>query len=325
MTRYFLALLAASVLAPAAPAACAQLVNAPWPTSLSVAAREGLAANDARPPEPATIAGRRERAEAIQQEIGVPRLARYGVTMKEDVIAGVPVRIFLPARGAAKGPILLNLHGGGFLVDAGSISENAAVAALTGYRVVAVRYRLAPENPFPAGVDDAVAVYRALLQDHNPKAIGLYGTSAGAILSAELVARLRADKLPQPAALGFFSGAADLSAVGDSAALFADASGVDALARLYTGGRVLDDPLVSPQRGDLIGWPATLCLASTRDFLLSGTADFCRTIDAAGSPAKLVVFDGLPHAFWAYIDAPETDAAFAVMARFFVAHLGEGE
>jgi len=243
--------------------------------------------------------------------------------MKEDAIAGVPVRIFTPAKGTAKAPVLLNLHGGGFVVDAGSISENAAVAALTGYRVVAVRYRLAPEHVFPAGVDDALAVYRALLADHDPARIGVYGTSAGAILSAELVARLRTEKLPQPAALGFFSGAADLSRVGDSAGLFADASGVDALAALYAGGRAVSDPLVSPQRGDLTGWPATLCLASTRDFLLSGTADFCRAIDAAGAPAKLVVFDGLPHAFWAYIDAPESDAAFAVMARFFTERLGE--
>ena len=162
-----------------------------------------------------------------------------------------------------------------------------------------------------------------MLADHDPTRIGVYGTSAGAILSAELVARLRTEKLPQPAALGFFSGAADLSRVGDSAGLFADASGVDALAALYAGGRAVSDPLVSPQRGDLTGWPATLCLASTRDFLLSGTADFCRAIDVAGAPAKLVVFDGLPHAFWAYIDAPESDAAFAVMARFFTERLGE--
>lgn len=304
------------------PAASAQLVKAPWPAHLSVEAREGLAANDARPPEPATIAGRRARADAIQQEIGAPRLARHGVTMKDDVIAGVPVRLFSPAKDAAKGPVLLNLHGGGFLVDAGSISENAAVAALTGYRVVAVRYRLAPENPFPAAVDDAVAVYRALLKDHGPKAIGLYGTSAGAILSAELVARLRADKLPQPAALGFFSGTADLSVQGDSMALFADPAGATMLVQLYAGGRAAGDPLLSPQRGDLAGWPPTLCLTSGRDFLLGATADFCRALDTAGVPAQLTLFDGLPHAFWSYIDAPETDAAFTAMARFFSARLG---
>ena len=172
-------------------------------------------------------------------------------------------------------------------------------------------------------MEDALAVYRALLADHDPARIGVYGTSAGAILSAELVARLRAETLPQPAALGFFSGAGDLSRAGDSAGLFADAAVVDAQVRLYAGRTTASDPLFSPQLGDLTHWPATLCLASTRDFLLSGTADFCRAIDAAGAPAKLVVFDGLPHAFWAYIDSPESDEAFAVMARFFTERLGE--
>ena len=301
--------------------ASAQAVKAPWPTFLSPEARAGLDRDAARAPEPATIAARRARAEAIQREIGAPRLARYRVTMADATIAGVSVRIFTPASGAAKGLVLMNLHGGGFSVDAGSISENVAVAALTGYRVVAVRYRLSPDHAFPAAVDDALAVYRTLLKDHDARRIGVYGTSAGAILSAELVARLRAEKLPAPGALGFFSGAADLSAVGDSAGLFADAAGVNALARMYAGARSLDDRLLSPQRGDLSGWPATLCLASTRDFLLSGTVDFCRALDGAGVPAKLIVFDGLPHAFWAYIDGPETDAAFAAMARFLTTRL----
>jgi monoterpene epsilon-lactone hydrolase len=321
MIERFLIILLMAALAPAN--AEAQAVKAPWPTFLSAEAKGGLAADAARQPEPPTMEERRARADAIQREVGMPRLARHGVAMQDEVIAGVPVRLFTPRNAHAKAPILLNLHGGGFLVDSGSITENADMAARTGYPVVAVRYRLAPEHPFPAATDDALAVYRALIKDQDPRRIGLYGTSAGAILSAELVARLRAEKLPQPAALGFFSGTADLLAVGDSAALFADASGVEALARLYAGRRAIDDPLLSPQRGDLTGWPATLCLASTRDFLLSGTANFCRALDAAGVPAQLTLFDGLPHAFWAYIDAPETDSAFAAMARFFTERLGE--
>lgn len=307
-----LAALAAMLPAPA----LAQLVKAPWPESLSAKARADLAANDARPAAPPTMAGRRERSEAIQQEIGQPRLKRHGVTMSEGIIAGVPVRIFIPRGMRADAPVLLNLHGGGFIVDAGSITENVDIAALTGYRVVAARYRLSPEHPFPAAVEDALAVYRALLQERPGTRIGLYGTSAGAILSAELIARLRADNVPLPTALGFFSGTADLSQPGDSVALFADLATAAAVSRLYAGKAGLDDPLLSPLRGDLAGWPATLCVSSTRDFLLSASADFCRALDAAGVPSSLVVFDGLPHAFWSYIDGPESDAAFAVMARF---------
>ncbi|MFT3978076.1 MAG: alpha/beta hydrolase fold domain-containing protein [Sphingomonas bacterium] len=287
---------------------------------MSPEAKAGLATDAARSPEPPDIEGRRARIDAIQQEIGMPRLARYGVAMKEDMIAGSGPHLHA-RQGRGKAPVLLNLHGGGFTVDAGSISENAAVAALTGYRVVAVRYRLAPEHSFPAGVDDALAVYRALLADHDPARIGVYGTSAGAILSAELVARLRAEHLPLPAALGFFSGTGDLGRAGDSVGLFADPAALAATTAAYVGGGDPASPAMSPARGDLSGWPATLCVASTRDLLLSGTADFCRKLDAAGVDARLVVFDGLPHAFWAYIDAPESDEAMAVMARFLSARM----
>lgn len=305
-----------------ATAAEAQSSPSTWPTFLSKEARAGLAANDARSPEPAALPERRARAEAIQREIGLPRLKRFAVTMREDVVAGVPVRIFVPAGEQRDGPVLLNLHGGGFIVDSGSITENAAVAGLTGYRVVAVRCRLSPENPFPAAVDDALRAYRTLLAERAARRVGVYGTSAGAILAAELVARLRVERLRPPAALGFFSGTADLTANGDSIARFTDPAAAEAITALYAGRRDRADPALSPAEGSLAGWPATLCIASGRDFLLSATADFCRRLDTADVPAKLLIYDGLPHAFWSYIDAPETDAAFAAMVRFFRTRLG---
>ncbi len=249
------------------------------------------------------------------------RAARYRVTVKDRTIAGVPVRVFTPAGTPPSGAVLLNLHGGGFVVDSGSLTENIPIAALTGMTVVAVRYRLAPEHRFPAGVDDATAVYRALLAEQPKRRIGVYGTSAGAILAAELVARLRRDRVPPPAALGFFSGSADLTQGGDTMALFLSANAGSGVSALYAGGHDVADPAISPARGALAGWPPTLCLSSTRDFLLSATAGFCRTLDAAGADARLIVFDGLPHAFWSYIEAPESDAAFAVMARFLRRHL----
>lgn len=304
-------------------AALLQLVTAPPPDTISAQAKAALAADAARPPSGPAVSDRRARAEAIQQELGVRQRTRYRVTMRERMIGGVPVREFLPASPTRKDAVLLNLHGGGFMVDSGSITENVPIAALTGQRVVAVRYRLLPEHRFPAAVDDALAVYRALLAEDATRRIALYGTSAGAILSAELVARLRAEHLPPPAALGFFSGSADLSTPGDSAALFLKDGAIVAtgLASLYASGRPLDDPTVSPAHGSLAGWPPTLCVSSSRDFLLSATADFCRELDAAGGDARLVVYDGLPHAFWSYMEAPESDKAFATMARFLTRHL----
>jgi epsilon-lactone hydrolase len=119
-------------------------------------------------------------------------------------------------------PILFvaNLHGGGFRVDAGSLSETIPIANLTGTKVISVLYRLTPENRFPAAVEDSVAVYKELLKTHKPADIGIYGTSAGGYLTAEVAAELRKLNLPLPAALGIFAGGGDFSESGDSEAIF---------------------------------------------------------------------------------------------------------
>lgn len=322
--RIVLAMLAAGVASSASAQTAPPLP--PWSHELSDAARAGLEANDKRPPAPDSFEGRRARSEAIQQEIGVPRLTRWKVAVDETEIAGVPVRILHRAGQGVDwrkpGPILLNLHGGGFVVDAGSLTENVAIAAQTGLPVVAVRYRLLPDHRYPAALEDALKVYRALLETHDAARIGLYGTSAGAILSGELVARLKADKLPLPGALGFFSGGSDFSRLGDSVALFADLRGAAGLARMYSGQTALTDPVLSPARGDLSDWPPTMCVTSGRDFLQGSTARLCSALRRAGVPAELWLYDGLPHAFWAYIDAPETDEAFADMAAFLSRTVG---
>lgn len=298
-----------------------QLAAMPWPETLSQAARDGLAADSARPPTAPTMDARRARADAIQRAIGARQMFRYRVTMAERTIAGVPVRIFTPRGGGRPSALLLDLHGGGFAVDSGSITENVPIAALTGAVVVAVRYRLAPEHRFPAALDDAARVYRALLAERPRRRIVLYGTSAGAILVGELVARLRAERIALPVALGFFSGSGDLTMPGDTMTIFLNAAAARSVATLYVGDRDPADPAISPARAHLHGWPPTLCVTSTRDYLLSATAAFCRKLDEAGVPASTVVFEGLPHAFWSYIEAPESDTAFVTMARFFRRHL----
>ncbi len=116
--------------------------------------------------------------------------------------------------------VLLNLHGGGFDSDSGSLTESVPIANLTRTRVVAALYRLAPEHPYPVAVDDAVAVYRELLKTYKPAHIAVYGTSAGAILTAELAVRLKQLGLPEPGALGIFSGFGDVTHTTDSTALY---------------------------------------------------------------------------------------------------------
>ena len=116
----------------------------------------------------------------------------------KTTMAGVPVRIVTPEGmpEANRDKVLLNLHGGGFNSDSGSYTESIPIACYTKIKVVAVLYRLAPEHPFPAAVDDAVAVYKELLKTYKPDHIVIYGTSAGAILTAEVAAKIKQLGLP---------------------------------------------------------------------------------------------------------------------------------
>jgi acetyl esterase/lipase len=300
----------------------------PPPETLSVEARAQLsalaaAAGEAAMPE---LPQARLFADQMQALIGAEQQKAYAVNVTDDVIAGVPVRRIARASGEVdRRRVLMNLHGGGFAVDAGSLTENIPIAALTGIEVVAVRYRFAPEHPFPAAVDDALAVYRSLLADHHPRDIGVYGTSAGAVIGPQLMMRLRAESLPPPGVLGVFSGEPDLAGTADTLQIFARSVENQVLVEAkanYVGEADPLDPLVSPIRGDLTGFPPTLCLSSTRDILLSGTANLSRALSDAGVDAELVVYDALPHAFWSFILAPESDDAFARMASFLARHLG---
>ena len=138
-------------------------------------------------------------------------------------MAGVPVRIVTPEGmpDKNKDKVLLNLHGGGFNSDSGSYTESIPIASYTGIKVVAVLYRLSPEVKFPAAVDDSIAVYKELLKTYKPNHIVIYGTSAGAILTAEVAAKIKQLGLPMPAALGIFSGMGDFARAGDSMAMYA--------------------------------------------------------------------------------------------------------
>ncbi|MCP3731132.1 alpha/beta hydrolase [Sphingomonas sp. MG17] len=259
----------------------------------------------------------RQLVGGMQDAMGAKLAKRHGVRIEAAVIAGVPVRIIYPkgVNALGKGPVLLNLHGGGGKVDSGSLTETIPMAALTGVPVVAVLYRLAPENPYPARLDDALAVYQALEKDRKASRLAVYGTSAGAVLGAQLLARLTSLGRPMPAALGFFSGTADASKKGDSESWMPMPGGGLELEDSYKVPRT--DPVLSPIHGNLSGFPPTLLVSSTRDLALSGTSIFGRALLERGVDAQLVIFDGLPHAFWTYLlDIPETDQANALMANF---------
>ena len=247
------------------------------------------------------------------------RAKRFDVEVAKATVAGVPVK-YVRRRGSDDQRLLINFHGGGFMVDSGSETETIPIAGLTGIPVVTVLYRMAPEHPFPAAVDDALVVYRDALSQRSPTSIGIYGTSAGAVLTGQLLARIKAEGLPMPAAAGFFSGSADLALVSDCEAflpsIMGTRTGPEVLAD-YSVGTEPTDPLLSPIYGDLTGLPPTLLMTSTRDQLLSQTVRFHLALRKAGVDADLIVHEGMLHAFWAYMECPETDDALAAQAAFF--------
>jgi len=298
-----------------------------WLESLN---RESLNQQKAEPPE--TLAERRTRTDAWRKQDSAEARTRYPVNVEETSTAGVRTDIITPLSTPANNRVLINLHGGGFNSDSGSLIEGVPIASLAKIKVVSVYYRLAPENPFPAAVDDVVAVYRELLKTYKPRNIGMYGTSAGAILTAEVAVRLQRLGLPLPAALGIFSGLADFSRVGDSQQMFTLQGLPGQLEPVdpshlpddpYVGKTDRKDPVLSPIFADLRGMPPTLLITSTRDLLLSDTATFHRALLHAGDDAQLVVFEALPHAFWYNFNLPETAEALQIMANFFDQKVGK--
>lgn len=272
---------------------------------------------------PASIEEWRQQTSQMQEAMAGLQLQDHDVSIEDSVISGVPVLIFRPAGGVRAPGILVNAHGGGFMLDSGSKTENIPLAALSGMMIVSVLYRMAPEHPFPAAVDDVVSVFRALRVANPAVKIGMFGTSAGAVIMSQAIVRLRMDGDALPAAFGFFSGSADFSRTGDSEQFFPGPGGqtLRQTSAAYVAATADEGPTLSPLFADLSGFPPTLVLSSTRDLLLSQSTIFHRALRRAKVPAELVVFEGLPHAFWAYIPSPETNEAFGIMSEFFRARL----
>lgn len=318
--------LALALLGPAGAAGAAPVDQPPLAATVSPEALKALAPlYKINPVNTMPVEKQRQLSAAGQKALGAAQLSKFSVEMIETTIGGVPVRIFKPkGRPAVVGKVLMNLHGGGFVLDSGSMTENIPLVARTGIEVVAVIYRLAPEHPFPAAVDDAEAVFDALSAQYGARNIGVFGTSAGAGLTPELIVRLKRRHRPLPAAIGIYSGSGDLARAGDSEGFLPQLNGQPSpqLLAPYVGATDPRNPELSPLYGDLAGFPPALLITSTRDVFLSQTAILHRALRKAGDRADLIVFEGLPHAFWSWLDLPESAEAFDDMASFFEQALG---
>jgi acetyl esterase/lipase len=197
--------------------------------------------------------------------------------------------------------VYLDIHGGALIMGGGELCKAMAIkaACMVGARVVAVDYRMAPDHPFPTGLDDCLAFYRMLLREHDPKEIIVGGASAGGNLAAATVLRARDEGLPGPAAVVLLSPELDLTESGDTFSTNAGIDGMGSLMQatlLYAAGHDLADPYLSPLFGDFAaGFPPTLLTAGTRDLFLSNAARMHRKLRAAHIPAELHVLEAAAH------------------------------
>jgi len=302
----------------------------PAPSFLSEAARAGLE----QPIVPAQYPAQNDQAgweqwvgqtDAMVAEMlsGMPPLADSEL---RD-IAGVPTYVLTPKNAdvADDAPVYLTFHGGALVMGGGDLTRVMAEfnVAVTGILNWAPDYRMPPLHPYPAALDDAVAVYRALLEVRQPSQIVVGGGSAGGNLAAALLLRAKDEGLPMPAALVLLTPEIDLTESGDSFTTLAHVSvGLQTLRDvnlLYADGHDLRDPYLSPLFGDLSGFPPTLLIGGTRDLFLSNTVRMHRRLREAGVDADLHIFDARPHA--GYGNAPEEAAVSAEQAAFVRRHL----
>lgn len=260
-------------------------------------------------------------------------LREQKLAMVERLIGGVHCYEITPTDMPAthRRRILLNMHGGGYVGGAGEAGLNEALflASIGRFKVIAIDYRMPPEHPYPAPVDDAMAVWRDARKTHAAADIGLFGTSAGGAMALTIVQRLVSGREAVPGAVVAGTPWADLSETGDSYFVnrFVDpvqyrgSLGLRALQ--YAAGRDLKDPGLSPIYGRFDGFPPVLILSGTRDILLSNAARVDRALRDAGRDSSLIVYEGQSHGrYLSGLDIAETRTAMRDMTIFFDRHLG---
>ncbi len=261
---------------------------------------------------------------------------KLGVTVQPAVLGGVKAFIVTPNSmpEANRNRLLVHVHGGGYVFAPGeaALPEAVMMAGFGGFKVISVDYRMPPDFPYPAAMDDAMAVWKVAVTMADPKNMAILGTSTGGGMTLAMVLRAKTEGLPTPAAIAPGTPWSDLTDAGDS---YRSNEWVDNVlvswdgwlgraAKLYAAGHNLRDPQLSPIYGDFHGFPPTILTSGTRDLFLSNTVRTHRKLRRAGVAAELNVYEGQSHAqYMGNADAPETREAFTDIARFFDVHLGK--
>jgi monoterpene epsilon-lactone hydrolase len=306
-------------------------VRPPAPASISEQARSFLTAPsplDGTPPltDPGDTAALEkwiaERDAALAELIDSRVPADLPVEESSFEIDGATTYVLRPHHvdGGTATPVYLDMHGGALVVGGGQVCRMISRAMAFSRPMItwSVDYRMPPKHPYPASLDDCVAVYRRLLKERPPRDIFVGGASAGGNLAAALMLRARDEGLPMPAGLVLITPEVDLTESGDS---FRTLNGIDNALRplmsinlVYANGANLADPYLSPLFGDVSGFPPTFLQAGTRDLFLSNTVRMHRALLAAGVETELHVFEAMPHGGFGGGTPEDMDLAQSVQA-----------
>lgn len=338
----FATLLVASPLRAAEDGWQVEARNLPIPAAASQPLRDLVATGLAMPAQqravvPATDEEWRALIDAMAatRKVSIGQLGQsLNATIRRAQIAQVPVHevepAVVPKENAQR--LFIYLHGGAYVFGGGdaAVLEGAMISALSGIRVVSVDYRMPPDHPSPAAVEDVVAVYKALLTRYQADAIGMGGTSAGGGLTLSVVQALKSAELPLPGALYLGTPWTDLSKTSDTLytneyvdrVLITYDGILEAAAKLYAGEKSLKDPSVSPVYGDFSDFPPAYLVTGTRDMLLSDTIRVHRKLKAAGVETDLNVFEGMSHAEYARLTgSTEWNEVYSGLTAFLMTHL----
>ncbi len=258
-------------------------------------------------------------------QLGRLTRAARNVSIEEGKLYELKVEWYRP-ENARSGKVLLYLHGGAFILGSCDSHRKLVTQIARAGRIDAVlpEYRLAPEHPYPAGLQDCVGVYRALLEyGYNPDNIIVAGDSAGGGLTMSLLLELRHTGLPLPGAAVLLSPFLDLTASGESVTTRAAQDpwfrpeDVHVVIKYYCPDKDLKDPLISPVFANVAGLPPTLVQVGNDEILLSDSTRIAEKLEGAGVDVDLQVFPEMWHVFQLFVGKmPESRGAVDKIGEF---------